>query len=133
MPTRSRRMTSRANDSFRSACSMAAPPYLMTTALLRNSRMYGSASMRISTRLAAFSMITGSARLPAAPRTSTSQDVAREVLIAPDFGEPLPHVLGVDRELLARHVRGVEGHVLQELLHHRVEASRADVLRAPVH
>src|SRR5262249_42717708 len=49
---------------------IAAPPYLMTTDFPRNSRMYGSASMRISTRFAAFSIFTG---LP------YSQDVAREV------------------------------------------------------
>jgi hypothetical protein len=50
MPTRRSRMTSSANGSLRSACSMAAPPYLMTTVLPPNSRMYGSASIRISTR-----------------------------------------------------------------------------------
>ena len=50
MPTRWSRMTSSANCALRSACSMAAPPYLMTTDFPRNSRMYGSASSRISTR-----------------------------------------------------------------------------------
>src|SRR6059036_3585755 len=69
MPTRRSRMTSSANDSFRSAWSMAAPPYLMTTDFPRNSRMYGSASMRISTRLTSLSITGCSARGPGRARS----------------------------------------------------------------
>src|SRR5260370_10545248 len=131
MPTRCSRMTSSANGSLRSAWSMAAPPYLMTTDFPRNSRMYGSASMRISTGLTSLS-ITGWPRRRL--RLSLlSQDVSRKVRVPPDVGEPLSDVLRVDRELLARQVRGVERDIFQELLHHRVQAPRADVLRALVH
>src|SRR6267378_3649314 len=132
MPTRCSRMTSSANVSLRSAWSMAAPPYLMTTDFPRNSRMYGSASMRISTRLTSLS-ITGSPRLRLRLSLPRLEDVSRQVLVPPDVGETLPDVLRVDRELLARQVRGVERDIFQELLHHRVQAPRADVLRALVH
>src|SRR5437773_2213039 len=54
-------------------------------------------------------------------------------MVPPDVGEALPDVLRVARQLLGRQVPGVERDVLQELLHHRVQAPRADVLRALVH
>src|SRR5713226_749019 len=118
MPTKRSRITSSANDRLRSPCSMAEPPYLMTTVLPRNSRMYGSASMRISARR--WSMLMG------------LQDVPREVLVADDVGQPRVHVGGVDGDLLAGHRRRVERHVLQQLLHDRVEPPGADVLRRRV-
>src|SRR5215510_4303977 len=122
MPTRRSRMTSRANGCLRSACSIAAPPYLMTTVLPRNSRMYGSASIRISARRRA-SSITG----------SPSQDVPREVLVAGELAQARVNVTGVDRQLLAGQVGSVERDLVQELLHDRVEAPGPDVLGRRVH
>src|SRR5215208_1450767 len=49
IPTYLRRTTSRANSSRSCASSIAAPPYLMTTVLPWNSRMYGSASSSVAT------------------------------------------------------------------------------------
>src|SRR5207249_7341452 len=106
-----------------SARSIAAPPYLMTMVLPRNSRMYGRASRRISTW-------RGSVMGP--PRARPSQDVPRQVLVAGDVGEPLLHVLGVDDLLLAGHVGRVERDLLEQLLHDRVQTPGADVLRALV-
>src|SRR5438105_114753 len=127
MPTKRSRITSSANGSLRSARSIAAPPYLMTTVLPRNSRMYGSASR--STSALRGSVIPS----PRLLRASPSQNVPRQVLVAGDVAEASPHVAGVDGQLLARHLRGVEGDLLQEPLHDRVEAPRPDVLRARVH
>src|SRR5213594_901480 len=110
IPTSRSRITSLANRSFRSARSIAAPPYLMTIVLPLNSRMYGRASSRISAR-------RGS--VMCAP---PSQDVPRQVLVAGDVGEPLLDVLGVDDLLLAGHVGGVERDFLEQLLHDRIEA-----------
>src|SRR6185436_18426146 len=49
MPTYLSSTTSRANSSRSSGSVIAAPPYLMTTVLPWNSRMYGSASSRVPT------------------------------------------------------------------------------------
>src|SRR5262249_25797089 len=122
MPTSRSRMTSSAKGSLRSARSMAAPPYLMTTVLPRNSRMYGSASMRISARRSASSITR-----------SPSEDVPREVLVAGQLAQARVHVAGVDGQLLARQVRRVERDLFQELLHDRVEAPGPDVLGRRVH
>src|SRR5262245_48308708 len=122
MPTSRSRITSSANGCLRSACSIAAPPYLMTTVLPRNSRMYGSASIRISARRSA-SSITG----------SLSQDVPREILVTGELAQARVNVAGVDRQLLARQVRRVERDLVQELLHDRVEAPGPDVLGRHVH
>src|SRR5213594_799989 len=127
MPTKRSRITSSAKGSLRSARSMAAPPYLMTTVLPRNSRMYGSASRSTSARR---NSLIGS---PAALRASPSQNVPRQVLVAGDVAEASPHVAGVDGQLLARHFRGVERDLLQQPLHDRVEPPPPDVLRARVH
>src|SRR3989449_4176477 len=134
MPTRRRRITSRANGSLRSARSIAAPPYLMTRVLPRNSRMYGSVSSRISARRES---VTDSPRLrlrralpsPANP----SQDVPRQILVAGDLGEPLGDVPGVDGQLLARHggPRGRE--LLHEVFHDRVQTSGPDVFGGRIH
>src|SRR2546425_3761006 len=122
MPTRGRRITARGKPSWRSACSIAAPPYLMMIDLPRNSRMYGSASIRISARRSASSITT-----------SPSQDVPREVLVAGELAHARVHVAGVDRELLARQIGRVERDLFQELLHDRVEAPGPDVLGRRVH
>src|SRR5882672_3900955 len=124
MPTSRRRITSLAKRSFRSARSIDAPPYLMTMVLPRNSRMYGRASRSIS---------TWRGSVMGALRARPSQDVPRQVLVAGDVGEPLLHVLGVDDLLLAGHVGRVERDLLEQLLHDRVQAPGADVLRARVH
>src|SRR5436305_439122 len=127
-PTRRRRMTSSAKGSLRSARSIAAPPYLMTIVLPRNSRMYGSASSRTS---ALFGSVTGSSR-PGRSSAAPSQDVPRQVLVPRDVTEARVDVAGVDRQLLAGHVGRVEGDLFEKLLHDRVQAPRADVLRARV-
>src|SRR3954462_14539049 len=49
IPTYLSSTTSRANSSRSAGSSIAAPPYLMTTVLPWNSRMYGSASRRVAT------------------------------------------------------------------------------------
>ena len=49
MPTYLSSTTSRANSSLSAGSVIAAPPYLMTTVLPWNSRMYGSASSRVAT------------------------------------------------------------------------------------
>src|SRR5437667_1138187 len=123
MPTKRSRITSSANGSLRSARSMAAPPYLMTTVFPRNSRMYGSASRSTSARRG--SVID-------APRRP-SQNVPRQVLVARDVAQASRDVAGVDGQLLAGHVRRVERDLLQQPLHDRVEPPGADVLRARVH
>src|SRR5712692_6564914 len=112
-PTNFSRMTSSANGSLRSARSIAAPPYLMTTVFPRNSRMYGSASMRISAR---WEGVWGS--------VMTLKDVPRDVLVPHDIAQPLVDVDGVDRDLLPRETGRVERDLLQELLHDRVEPPR---------
>src|SRR2546427_728679 len=127
MPTKRSRITSSANGSLRSARSIAAPPYLMTTVLPRNSRMYGSASRSTS---ALRGSVIPSPRLQLA---SPSQNVPRQVLVAGDVAEASPHVAGVDGQLLAGHLRGVERDLLQQPLHDRVEPARPDVLCARVH
>src|SRR5881296_3367673 len=128
MPTRRSKITSSANGSLRSARSIAAPPYLMTTVLPRNSRMYGSASRSTSARRS--SLIGSSAALA---RSATSQNVPRQVLVARDVTQASRHVAGVDGQLLAGHVRSIERDLIQQSLHDRVEAPRPDVLRARVH
>src|SRR5262245_48711221 len=132
MPTRRRRMTSRAKDSLRSACSMAAPPYLMTTVLPRNSRMYGRASRRTSARRT--SPLAGWASLTRYPSSDErpSQDVPREILIAGDVAQPRLDIGGVHRQILAGHVGRRERDVLEELFHDRVESAGSDVLGARV-
>src|SRR5436190_9000581 len=49
MPTYLSSTTSRANSSWSSGSVIAAPPYLMTTVLPWNWRMYGRASSRVAT------------------------------------------------------------------------------------
>src|SRR5256712_472726 len=99
----------------------------MTTVLPRNSRMYGSASRSPS---ALRGSVIPSPRLR---RASPSQNVPRQVLVAGDVAEASPHVAGVDGQLLAGHLGGVERDLLQQPLHDRVAPPRPDVLRARVH
>src|SRR5207245_951479 len=122
MPTRWRRITSSAKLALRFACSIAAPPYLMMIDLPRNSRMYGSASMRISARRSASSIFS-----------PPSEDVPRQILVAGQLAQPGVDVAGVDGQLLARQVGSVERDLVQELLHDRVEAPGPDVLGRRVH
>src|SRR6266478_3081450 len=122
MPTSLNRSTSLANCSLRSVCSMAAPPYLMTRVLPWKARMYGSASSSTSARWTmAFVSVFMSLK-----------DVTREILILEDGGQVSAHVVGVDCDFLAAHLRRGEGDLLQQLLHHRVEPPSPDVLGALV-
>src|SRR5439155_8580607 len=168
MPTRRRRITSRANGSLRSARSIAAPPYLMPVVLPRNSRAYGKVSSRISARRGSREAITGAPRpsgcgcakpslarlalraaaarshhwraspfglrlreaITGAPRLRLrlalpSEDVPREILVAGDVAQPDVNVPGVDGQLLTRQIRRVEGDLLEELFHDRVQAPGA--------
>src|SRR6266481_858500 len=60
------------------------------------------------------------------------KDEAGKVLIFEDRGQVGAHVVGVDLDLLAAHLRRGEGDLFQELLHHRVEPPGSDVLGALV-
>src|ERR1700693_4088300 len=128
MPTSLNRSTSLANCSLRSACSMAAPPYLMTRVLPWKARMYGSASSSTSARwtIACVSVSTLSLR------PALLKDEAREVLVLEDGGQVGAHVVRVDLDLLAAHLGRGEGDLLEQLLHDRVEPPRPDVLGALV-
>src|SRR6185369_1691572 len=119
IPTRRRRITSSANGSLRSARSIAAPPYLMTMVFPRNSRIYGRASSRISTRRGSI--------------TGCSQNEPRQVLVPSDVAQAVVHERGVDGQLLAGKIRRIERDLLEELFHHRIEAPGANILRARVH
>src|SRR5437867_3355698 len=121
MPTSLNRSTSLANCSLRSACSMAAPPYLMTRVLPWKARMYGSASSSTSARctIAFVSVSTRPPRL---------ENVPREVLVLENGSEVGADIVGVDGHPLVAHVRRAEGHFFEQLLHHRVEPPRPDVL-----
>src|SRR5262245_56012545 len=57
------------------------------------------------------------------------EDVAREVLVSEDVGKSLVDVARVDRQILALQIGRRERNLFQQLLHHRVEAPGADVLR----
>src|SRR3990172_12467746 len=115
-------MTSRAKDSFRSACSMAAPPYLMTRVLPWKARMYGRVSIRISARpIIAFTF-----------RLGMLENIAREVFVFDDVGQARVDVAPVDGQLLAGHVGRGERDLFQKLLHDRVEPSGAGILGALV-
>ena len=50
-----------------------------------------------------------------------------------EVADVLLHVGGVDDDLLALLVGGVEGDVVEDALHHRREAPRADILDIGVH
>src|SRR5262245_24647673 len=117
MPTSRRSTTSRANCSLRPASSIAEPPNLITSVLPWKARRYGSASRRISARWPRVSMLA-----------ACLEDIAREILVLEHLGQPRVHVLGIDRQLLADQVRRLERHLFQELLHHRVQPARPDVL-----
>src|SRR5713101_2188608 len=66
-------------------------------------------------------------------RDGGSEDVAREVLILEDRLETLAHVGGVDRDLLAVHLRRIEGDLIEQALHHGVQPAGPDALGARVH
>src|SRR2546423_6364891 len=61
------------------------------------------------------------------------KDVPREVLVARDVAQHAVDIRAVDRDVLLPHFRRVERNLIQQLLHHRVQAARADVLGALVH
>src|SRR2546426_8563249 len=62
-----------------------------------------------------------------------SQDEARQVLVLEDLLEPLADVCSVDQYLPATHLGRVERDLVEQALHHRVEAPCTDVLGPLVH
>src|SRR5262245_53697284 len=67
------------------------------------------------------------------PRRDRSEDVARQILVLEDRLEPLAYVGRVDRDLLAAHLRRVEGDLVEQALHHGVQPASADALGARIH
>src|SRR4029450_5516125 len=63
------------------------------------------------------------------PRPPRLENVPREVLILEDGSEACTHVVGVDGHRLAAHIGRSEGHLFEQLLHHRIEPPCSDVLR----
>ena len=63
----------------------------------------------------------------------TLQHVTRQILVLDRLGEDPLDVCGVDGDLLAAHVAGVERQLVEQALEDRVQAPRADVLGLLVH
>src|SRR5262249_42908537 len=117
MPTSRSSTTSRANCSLRPTSSMAEPPNLMTSVLPWKARRYGRASRRISARCTSVSMLA-----------AYLEDIPREILVLEHLGQPCVHICRIDSQLLAPQLGSLERHVFQELLHHRIQTARPDVL-----
>src|ERR671913_1359263 len=97
MPTYFSSTTSWANLSFKEESVIAWPPYLTTTVLPRNVRMYGKASIRTF----AFLM---SRFIPGSPL----KNVAAEILVFDDIFQSLVHVGAGDADGLLRPLRPFE-------------------------
>src|SRR3954469_13079576 len=101
IPTYFRRTTSRANSSRSAGSSIAAPPYLMTTVLPWNSRMYGSASRRVATSRTVSGRVVGIDRHVAVGQVG-EEDLGLVALSgkADDVLDLLaPHALGERRQI----------------------------------
>src|SRR5215831_15469444 len=61
-----------------------------------------------------------------------SQNVTGQILVLDDVGQHFCHVGLVDRDVLVGKIRAFERNLVEQLLHHRVQAARADVFRALV-
>src|SRR5438552_835089 len=61
------------------------------------------------------------------------ENVARQILVLSELGEPLVHVRSIDRHLARAAAPGLEGNLLQQLFEHGVEPPGADVLGLLVH
>src|SRR5919107_1411708 len=97
IPTYLSSTTSRANSSRSAGSSIAAPPYLITTVLPWNSRMYGSASRRVPT-----SRMPGLGRVLGVDGHVAVGEVGEEDLRLVAIPGEADHVL----DLLARDARG---------------------------
>src|ERR1044071_8278194 len=62
-----------------------------------------------------------------------SEDIPRQVLVLGQIAEMLVDVADIDLDGRPAVFRGIERHPLQQALHHRVHASRADVLGLLAH
>src|SRR3954451_647155 len=101
IPTYLSSTTSRANSSRRAGSSIAAPPYLMTTVLPWNSRMYGSASRRVATSRTVSGRVVGIDRHVAVGQVG-EEDLGLVALSgkADDVLDLLaPHALGERRQI----------------------------------
>src|SRR5919198_3602865 len=112
--------TSRANPSLSAVSVIALPPYLITIVLPANVRMYGSDS----TRTFAF-LISLFIRL--APARGL-ENKAAEVIVLDQIRHALPDVGRVHMHMPVGQLRRVEQDLLEEPLHDREQAARADVL-----
>src|SRR6267154_1259052 len=65
--------------------------------------------------------------------TGASEDVPGQILVLQDGIEPRLHVRRVDPHDLFLERVGGEAHLIEQLLEHRVQPPRADVLRPLVH
>jgi len=63
----------------------------------------------------------------------SSQNVPRQVLVLDDFRQHFRHVRVVDRDGLLEEIGSLERDLVEQLLHHRVQSARADVLGPFVH
>src|SRR5271166_3078837 len=77
--------------------------------------------------------IVGLAKSRLAIRQPRLQNVTRQVLVFYDVGKRVAHVVRVNDHVLLFHVRGLEADDVEHLLHNRVQAPRANVLRAFIH
>src|SRR5690242_10787922 len=68
-----------------------------------------------------------------APQKKVSQNVAAEVLVGDQIAEAITHKGGVHGHGLARALAGGEGDLFEQLLHDRMQPSRADVFDPLVH
>src|SRR5438105_556154 len=130
-PTYFNRTTSTANFSLRESSVMAFPPYLMTTVLPANVRMYGKASTRTFTFLISLFIPNSSARgerqwgavecadrlVPLASTPWLLQNKPAQILILDDMLEPVLHIASIDLDVLLRKLRPFKEHLLQESLH----------------
>src|SRR6185369_11344327 len=73
-------------------------------------------------------------RSPGVPRESWgSENIPAEVLIPDDVCEHPLNIGGIDDESLLLQLATGEGDFIEQLLHQRVEAARANVFRSLVH
>src|SRR5271165_6490376 len=77
--------------------------------------------------------IVGLAKSRLAIRQPRLQNVTRQVLVFYDVGQRIAHVVRVNEHVLLFHVGGLEADDVEHFLHNRVQAPRADVLRAFIH
>src|SRR3954470_1560038 len=121
-PTYLSSTTSRANSSRSPGSSIAAPPYLMTTVRPWNSRMYGSASRRVSTSRTAPLVLVGIEDIRSCHRHADRPQPMRDLDRVRVRGEHVVEALVDLRRLVGRPAAQLDALLAQPLPH-----------RAPVH